>query len=251
MSGRGHYSNGVDIEHDVAIAVGAGKFPGTSFFNVNARRSNLSTTTPTVLVDFTDTYVFPSETGESMTIVSSNAVDVGNLMYIEGLDENKLYKTTTVSLNGTSPVDVGTWSRINAVSTLVKEVVGSVTVAGINTYAVVPPDIQRSSLGVHSTPDNTDSQVLSVIPSIIKTSGAAAYVDGKVSYRSARPGALGAFSAPFTYGLRTDGTSSTELRNTIPASVRGSVDYKIEAVSTHTNTSHYVRMAVLTQEFKE
>ena len=253
MSGRGHYSDGIAIEHDAMIAVGAGKVPTADFFNINARRSVLSTTGLTPLIDFADTYTFPPETGEAITAVSASAADVDNVIEVIGLDENKLYKREVVVLAGTTPVPLpGLWSRVNAANTLVKEVQGEVTIAGTNTYAVISVDLQRSSLGVYSSPDNMSSQVLRVIPSIIKTGGTAAYVNGGIKFRSARAGgAVGAFSTPFTYGLRTDGTSFSDLTNTIPAALEGSADYVVEAEATANNVRHYVRANILLQELKK
>lgn len=252
MSGRGFYSNGIDLSHDVAIAIGAGKVPGVDFFNINARRSELSAVAKTPLIDFADAYVFPAEAGEPLTIVSASASDIGNLVEVSGLDEAKLYKREVVALNGTTPVSLpGLWSRVNAANVLVSEVAGAVTVSGANTYAVISVELQRASLGVYSSPDNMTSQILLVVPSIIKTGGAAAYVNGGIKFRSARAGGvIGAFSTPFTYGLRTDGTSFADLTNAIPAALKGSADYVIEAEATTTNVKHYVRVNVLLQEFK-
>ena len=250
MGSRGNFSNGIDISHHPLIAVGGGKVPGVKGFNVNARRSPLETTSKTPLIEFATAYVFPPELGESLTAVSDSASDTANVMVIEGLDGDKLEQIRTFVTNGITPVAIsGTWSRVNAVYTATKEIVGSVTVAGTNTYAVVPATIQRSSLGVYSSPANMLSQVLAVVPSIIKSGGAAAYVDGHLKFRTAFPGVpLGAFSTPFTYGLHSGGSSQSVIENYIPVGIVGSIDYVLEAEATASNVTHYVRMPVLLQE---
>ena len=241
------YTDKTPIHHNPMTAVGAGLQQGVGGFNMNARRTVLSNTVSTPLIDFADTYIYPPEAGEGLTAVSDNASDTGNVMVIEGLDANKLEQVTTFVSAGLTPVPiVGTWSRVNVVYTLVKEVVGSITVSGTNTYAVVPPDIQRSSLGVYSSPDDKLSQVLAVIPAIIKSGGSGAYADGSLKFRLARAGGtLGAFSTPFTYGLHTGGSSGNIVPNILPIGIAGSIDYMLEAVATTNNVKHYVRVPIL------
>lgn len=241
------YSDKVPVHYDQLTAVGAGLQKDASGFNVNARRSVLETSEKTPLVEFTTTYTFPPELGEALTAVSDNAADTANVMVMEGLDANKLAQTRVFITNGTTPVAIGgIWSRVNVVYTATKEIVGNVTVSGTNTYAVVPEDIQRSSLGVYSSPQDKLSQVLAVIPAIIKTGGAAAYVDGHVKFRTAFVGEpLGAFTTPFTYGLHTGGTSGLTIDNILPIGIAGSIDYVVEAEATSNNVKHYVRMPIL------
>lgn len=248
MSNRGRFSAGISEDSSYLTAVGAGKVPKVSSFKMNSRRTELSTTSFTPIIEFADTYVFPSNSGEAITAVSSSASDVGNVMEIVGLDTDFNYKRETFVLNGLTPVALGTWARINAVSTIIKEVVGSVTVAGANTYAVVPPDIQRSSLGVYSTPVGTRATVWSTIPSIIKVAGGGkAIVDGRIKFRLSYP-VIGAFTAPFSYGLETDGTSSDTILNEIPSFADAPIDLLIEAEATTTGVSHYVRTTILMEE---
>lgn len=56
--------------------------------------------------------VQPATTGEACEVVSSDALDVAVRVFVEGFDANGLSTRTQVTLTGTTPVAVGTWSRI-------------------------------------------------------------------------------------------------------------------------------------------
>ena len=61
--------------------------------------------------DGSNEYVFPDDAGENMEVVSSSESDNQDIV-IQGLDENFLKKSWTGSLSGTTPVNIGTWTRI-------------------------------------------------------------------------------------------------------------------------------------------
>lgn len=56
--------------------------------------------------------VQPLSTGEACEVVSDSAADVAVRVYVEGLDQNGVSRRVQVTLTGTNPVAVGTWSRI-------------------------------------------------------------------------------------------------------------------------------------------
>lgn len=59
------------------------------------------------------TYVFPSDSGEALEIVSSNAGDTSSVI-VEGLDENFNQKSETVTLTGTTAINLsGLWARVH------------------------------------------------------------------------------------------------------------------------------------------
>lgn len=251
MGSRGYFSGGINEANFYLAAVGANKVPGVTNFNMNARKSALVNGTKTPIVEFGSAYVFPDNAGEAMTLVSTSASDIGSVVEVQGLDVNFKERKQFVVLNGTTPVDIGIWTRINACSTVVKEVVGTVTLAGpVNTFAVIDIELQRSSLGVFSTPTGTRMTVLDIIPTIIKTvGGGASTVDGHLKFRASYP-QIGAFSAPFTFGLRTDGTSLSEIVNPVPVWADSAVDLLFEAEATANDTSLYVRASILMEEIK-
>ena len=61
--------------------------------------------------DGSSEYVFPDDNGEIMEVVSSSGADNQNIV-VQGLDENFELKTLNITLAGSNPVEIGTWSRI-------------------------------------------------------------------------------------------------------------------------------------------
>jgi hypothetical protein len=79
--------------------------------NPEIKNSGLSVASPETIWDGSNEYTFPSEDGEVMEIVSSSGTDTQDVI-VQGLDENFLDKTWTGTLAGTTPVNIGTWTRI-------------------------------------------------------------------------------------------------------------------------------------------
>jgi hypothetical protein len=79
--------------------------------NPEIKNSGLSVASPETIWDGSNEYTFPSDDGEIMEIASSNGTDTQDVV-VQGLDENFLDKTWTGTLAGTTPVNIGTWTRI-------------------------------------------------------------------------------------------------------------------------------------------
>jgi len=79
--------------------------------NPEVKQSGLSVSSPETIWDGSNEYTFPSDDGEIMEIASSNGTDTQDVV-VQGLDENFLDKTWTGTLAGTTPVNIGTWTRI-------------------------------------------------------------------------------------------------------------------------------------------
>lgn len=56
----------------------------------------------------------PAAAGESLEVLSSSAADVAVRVYIEGLNTAGQWTRNQVTLNGTTPVDLGSWKTIQA-----------------------------------------------------------------------------------------------------------------------------------------
>lgn len=79
--------------------------------NPNVSQS-VSLTVPETIWDGSYAYLFPSDSGESMQVKSTNANDNQNII-VQGLDENFLEQTWSGNLNGQTPVNLsGTWTRV-------------------------------------------------------------------------------------------------------------------------------------------
>lgn len=54
----------------------------------------------------------PAAAGDALEVVSSSSNDTTVRAYIEGIDSNTQYARSQVTLNGTTPMAVGTWKRV-------------------------------------------------------------------------------------------------------------------------------------------
>lgn len=73
---------------------------------------NVSVTAPETIWDGSNDYIFPSDSGESIEIISSDSEDTQEI-FIQGLDQNFNLQESTVTLNGLTPVSIpGTWTRV-------------------------------------------------------------------------------------------------------------------------------------------
>jgi hypothetical protein len=97
-------------------------------------------------------YVYPTEELQ-MTAISDNAADTAVTILINGLDINYAIKKVTITLNGTTPVNVGTFFRINDLITLSGNAIGNVTVAnnGI-TYAKITAGAGKNEASLFTVP---------------------------------------------------------------------------------------------------
>ena len=97
-------------------------------------------------------YVYPN-TALQMTAVSSSASDTNVTILIMGLDENYNRKSNTVTLNGTSTVNIGEFFRINDVITISGNAVGDVTIANNNiTYAKINAGTGKNQASIFTVP---------------------------------------------------------------------------------------------------
>ena len=89
----------------------------------------------------------------AMTAVSTSASDTAVSILIIGLDINYDVKRVTVTLNGTTPVNIGTFFRINDVITVSGNAVGDVTIAnGGTTYAKILAGTGRNQASIFTVP---------------------------------------------------------------------------------------------------
>ena len=98
-------------------------------------------------------YTYPGS-ALTMTAVSDSASDTAVTMLIQGLDINYDEIQTTVTLNGTNAVTIGTaFYRINAVITTAGNAVGTVTIANAGTtYAKVRAGDGKNQASLYTVP---------------------------------------------------------------------------------------------------
>lgn len=247
MSSSGFGShNGLTVEDNALIAIGAGKVPGVKGANLQAQIPALVLAGQD-LIRWGTTYVWPSDSGEAMTLVSTVAGDTSPIAVV-GLDIDFKEQVRIVALTGTTPVAVpGTWTRINLL-----DVVGPVRTTGIvtingngNTYGRIEPTFQMSDMGVYTSPAGKNAQILSVFSSIVRESGNSdSSVEVSISFRQVG----GVFKKALGFGLQRRGTSALQIDNVMPNALPGPIDNIVSAKPTTNNVSMSIRMALLTQE---
>ena len=232
------------------VAVGLGLMNGFSTYNMTAAREEVPTTLQDLIsvgVGSGGQYIFPSNSGQQMRVVSTSVSDVTDLKII-GLDEDWLEQTETITLNGTTPVtSTKLWSRINQLTNNgTANYVGEISIqntAGTVTYTkIINGD--RSYNGVFSTPLNKYSFVLSIIDGLTKDTGSEVAVITDLKVRI--PG--GVFVSEFRKAVQRGGSSSESLVNLLPIILPPGTDFKYSVIAGGAGTSYLVRTAFLLVE---
>lgn len=250
MGGRGHVSNGIDVEHDATIAAGAGKFPTVSTYSVQGYKEGITQdpALPELLSPIPLAY--PLDTGEVVTLASAELADDA-VMRVLGLDENLDQQEGYAILSGTTPVVIvktlqglepTQWSRINEIRSIDKAIAGNVTATGVTSGAVGYCTFrdQRSVTARYSVGRNTEVQVLSILGSMLKDGGnAQAGAVLNVLYRR--------FGGPFyrEFGFSVERRNSVDFKAAVPEVVDGPVDLEVLVYCDSSNVAAYSRAAVL------
>ena len=131
-------------------------FQANSFIHKFGSNPNISTqvsnTNPQTIWDGSSNYIFPNDNGENIQVFSSNNSDNQNIV-IMGLDENFMEKTWTGNLNGTTPVDIGNFSRVfRAYNDGSSNFSGTITVEGANDYAKIQVGNNQTLMSIYTIP---------------------------------------------------------------------------------------------------
>lgn len=123
--------------------------------NPKVPNSGLSVSSPETIWDGSGEYQFPSNDGENMEVVSTEDTDKQEIV-IQGLDENFLEKTWTGTLNGTTPVNIGTWARVfRAYNDCITNFFGDITVnevGGTTDYIKILDGNNQTLMCVYTIP---------------------------------------------------------------------------------------------------
>ena len=225
------------------IATSLGLVRGLSPFTFSAVKIDV----PLTLGDVTpisDTYIFPSDSGEPMEVVG----EVGDTTDITvlRLDENGLQKPQeTITLNGATPVPLpGLGSRVNlSRNTGSSPVVGTVNVqaaGGGNVYSQIGQQ-QRSFDGVYTIPADKSAMALSFIGIITKDIGTNIGITGEVLVR--QKGKV--FVSELLYAMQRDGSSTLQAGNTLPAELPGFSDLKFTAAAGALGVDILIRLPII------
>lgn len=250
MSNRGHFSQGITPDHNLLYAIGMNKFPGVYGNSVETKCVN---PLPNTEVDITTSpvtkYVFPSDSGEDMLISSDDASDVGVLILVRGLDANMEEASDTYVLDGTNPVNAGTWSRINEIRNVGSNAfAGNISITDLlstNIYGYARPEEQRSFSAVFSTPKNRIGAIVDLQATMIRTSGASDE-ESTISVLIRLPGQT--FVREVEFGVQRRGNTNPTFINTIPVFVNGTIDFQLTTVNSATDMNVFVRYTVIMED---
>lgn len=246
MASRGYFSDGVMPEQDALIAIGARKFTGARGWTQQTKTTNISLTEQD-LIDWATTYTFPSDSGESMTLVSSNAAD-NQTIVIVGLDVNFEQVIVPVTLTGLTPVPVPViLTRVNLLDNISSTaVLGTISIAsGANIYCQILPANQISTMGIYTSPAGKTTQILNLFASMIDLTGNTdTSVDCVLKFRPVG----GVFKLGLDFGMQRRGTTSFSAKNTIPNAIQGPIDNKFSALATASGVNVALRISYLLQD---
>lgn len=179
------------------------------------------------------TYVFPSNSGEGIEIVSDNAGDTGIEIIVSGLNENFVEKVETVTLNGTTAVSIpGLWARVFLFRNIDSSAfAGKVSIFDQTTsakeFACAFASDQESSQSIWTVPAGFVAFIKELISSVNKKSSADVSTVFRVRVRKLG----GVFTTRFRVG---PGVIGSEISLALP--LVGKTDIKIDAESSMSGT---------------
>ena len=138
--------------------------------------NQVSIETPVTVWDFQTDYNFPSDSGESLFIVSTDLNDIGQEITVVGLDENFSSKQQTINLNGDTNVSLdGSWSRVfRAYNSGSIELSGDISVlnGSGDVYAYLMPENNQTLMALYTIPSENTGYLMKFHCSAQNTSSA-------------------------------------------------------------------------------
>ncbi|MES0329157.1 MAG: hypothetical protein ABUK06_02600, partial [Dehalococcoidales bacterium] len=196
-------------------------------------------------------YAFPSDSGVSLEVVSSDAGDTTQVVTIEGLAGNFTEQSETITLNGTTAVVVpGTWTRVNRAfnsNSAVFDGAVSVQAAGAGAvYASLAATHQQTSQAIYTIPAGCTALILDVKGSINRTGATSLAADYFLNVREFGK----VFRKKWHVGVQKDGNSNVEDNMIIPERVPEKTDIKVSGIAATTDVSGSAWFYVLVMSHK-
>mgnify|MGYP003655361891 CR=1 FL=1 len=231
-------------EQDFQLAVSDGQVEGFTHVGIFGYNKNLDNgVEAAVWPGPTALYVFPSDTGESMEIVSTQGAD-GQTMLVEALDQDWNTVFLLVPLEGTTPVVLpGQLSRVNVVRTRdTTATVGDVVVraaGGGTVYALMEAVDQVTAQTVYSVPAGFRARLESPFVTVNRSGNA----DVSVQFRYVGRQFGFVFNTGARLGLSKRGTSAASLAIGGVAPLDPKTDVMVLAEADGNNTDVSVRLS--------
>jgi hypothetical protein len=216
------------------FAVSVGINSDLKSVSINGIRTNISAVADAVVERLSS--VLAPMAGIAMSIVSTSAADTGISIMVSAIGPNGILKAPfLVTLNGTTPVALGSLSRINRLARISGDIAGTVTVFnGANVYGGMIPGAQISRSASYCVPVGYKLGIGTFISSILKNANNSQNAFVSVILKS-KPMASTGFGGLLDVTLSTLGTSGLSLQQELSTSVTGPADIQITAKGSEAN----------------
>lgn len=219
--------------HDFGLAVGEGLIENMKQYGFFGRSQTLVADTLTDLSALSvNTIPLPSNSGESLEIVSDDITDIGQTIRIRALGPDATESDPVdVTLNGTTAVSIpGSISRINAAfNSGLTAFAGNVSIqqAGAGTvFGIMPASHQQLNNCLFTIPAGYRWYPCYVIAGMNKGGAQEASVEFRLTIKYF---ASAAWRMPFSFGVQRGGDSQVEFRNQYAETLTGPADVKFVA----------------------
>jgi len=211
---------------DVSLLNVPGVLP-YSFSGVRARVTTAAATpdvvqpVPTVLAPFA---------GVVMSVASDNAADTDAVLRISALGPRGVaLAPIEVQLTGTTPIQLGTLSRINSISRTGGDILGNVRITnGADVYGFMEPGAQIQRSATFTVPAGYRIMIADIIAAMTKAGGK----DSTCLFElRAKPMASSGFGSVIDISACRAGNSQVSIKQTFGTSSVGPIDLRMVAVA--------------------
>jgi len=241
------------------FAAALGLFTDVQVVEGFAEQANLIVDTRTVIGHGGEYPTLPSNDGEVIEIVNTDAGNAGAVIVVDALDAD--FKPIVCTVNVTADLvafplkdpltgENAILTRINSAKNygergdgaLVADMVIRSQVTPANIFGTVRAEaVQEMQQAVFTVPAGVKATVTSILLSLAKASGTETSVD----FRLFGAGVNRVFRRVFKFGLQRSGTSTAPLVNNIQNTFDGPVDLFLSAESTSTGASVAGRITLM------
>jgi hypothetical protein len=216
------------------LAVSVGINADLKSVSINGIRTNITTASDSVVERLAS--VLAPITGIAMSIVSTSAADVGISILVSALGPNgALMAPFLVTLNGTTPVALGSLSRINRLARLGGDIAGTVTVFnGANVYCGMIAGAQISRSATYGVPAGYKLGIGTFISSILKNANNSQNAFALITLKS-KPMASAVFGGLLDLSLSSEASSGLLLQQELSTSITGPADVQVTAKGSEAN----------------
>lgn len=197
--------------------------------------------------DVQPVYIFPNVAGEVVEILSTEIADTQQII-VFGLDELGLPKIITVTLAGTTPVELpGLWTAVNRCrNDSASNFTGVVNIQGngstsTNIFATALAVDQVTTQAIYTVASNKVAIICGYLATINKTGGTT--VNTVFTLSTARPNKV--FTTNTVFGLQREGSSNANSELCIPELVGPGTKIKVKGLASFDGTDLSANLSIM------